>query len=72
MDEEPTPQGELHHFQLVNADGNVPFSITVLVHYNRPNFIDAELSPISANDIIDLHEALQTFDGDYKKAFKQI
>lgn len=72
MNEEVTPQGEFHHFQLVNSDGEVPLSISVLVHFNRKNSQPENTgTPISANDIISFHDALQDFDGDYIKAFNQ-
>ncbi|MCC2631674.1 MAG: hypothetical protein K0S20_373 [Patescibacteria group bacterium] len=71
MNEETMPQGEFHHFQLVNSEGEVPLSISVLVHYNRKNgFEFVDKTPITANDIIDFHEAFKNFDGDYSKAFK--
>ncbi len=72
MNEQPVPQGEFHHFQLVNSDGEIPFSISVLVHFGskKLEMLPEEGDPISANDIIELHEALKTFDGDFIKAFK--
>jgi len=66
------PQGEFHHFQLVNSDGEVPVSISVLVHFNtsaQRQELPEEGTPIGANDIISLHDALEKFDGDYIKAF---
>lgn len=74
MNEETLPQGEFHHFQLVNSEGDIPLSISVLVHFNRPAMAlpEDQRAPIGANDIIDLHEALKEFDGDYIKAFRSI
>ncbi len=70
MNEETAPQGDFHHFQLVNSDGEIPISISVLVHFNRKSsFSIEEGAPITANDIIHFHEALKDFDGDYIKAF---
>ena len=72
MEELQQPQGEFHHFQLVNQDGEVPVSISVLVHYNQKFSKDDQSSdPITTDDIIEFHEALQGFDGDYMKAFKR-
>lgn len=72
MNEETAPQGEFHHFQLVNSDGEIPLSISVLVHYNSKNsFPENNGTPITANDIISFHEGFQRFDGDYIKAFNQ-
>lgn len=71
MFEEPTPRGEFHHFQLVNSDGEVPFSISVLVHMNRASAEEADATPISTNEIINFHEGLKNFDGDYAKAFRR-
>ena len=72
MNEEAIPQGEFHHFQLVNSDGDVPLSISVLVHYNNRKTPITGFSgaPISANDIISFHESLKDFDGDYSAAFQ--
>ena len=64
--------GEFHHFQLVNQDGEVPFSVSVLVHYNagkESSAIDSSRPPISAEEIIAFHNALSEFDGDFVKAF---
>ena len=70
--EETTPQGEFHHFQLVNTNGEVPVSISILVHYNpQPQYI-ANLSkgePITVDDVLSLHNELEVFDGDFIKAF---
>ncbi|MBU6389348.1 hypothetical protein KGQ71_02425 [Patescibacteria group bacterium] len=72
MDEDVKPAGEFHHFQLVNTDGDVRLSISVLVHYSKGEGSFAqEMPPIGDNEIIDLHEALQHFDGDYAKAFNR-
>ena len=65
-----TPNGEFHHFQLVNASGEVPLSISVMVHYNRNGQqTGREQDPISPEDIMELHEALKKFDGNYITAF---
>ncbi len=71
--EEKIPQdGEFHHFQLVDQDGNIPFSISVLVHYNQKSARhEANLEPISSNDIIEFHDALRGFDGDYIAALSK-
>ena len=68
MNEELPPQGEFHHFQLVNQNGDIPLSISVLVHYNRKENQELQ-EPITANDIIEFHQALQSFDGNFVKAF---
>jgi hypothetical protein len=73
MDEELLPtHGEFHHFQLVNQEGEVPFSISVLVHYNagkESTALDTSRPAISAEEIIEFHDALADFDGDFVKAF---
>ena len=69
------PPGEFHHFQLVNQFGDVPFSISILVHLNQSspktdfdqNIL--EKGPISSDEVIQLHEELKNFDGDYIRAF---
>lgn len=73
MEEKETPEGEFHHFQLVDPDGFVPMSISVLVHYNprAARNESAADDPISADDIIALHDALQTFDGNYLAALSK-
>ena len=65
-----SPQGEFHHFQLVNQEGDIPVSISVLVHYNQKSegFMYQQ-APITADDIIAFHEGLKKFDGDFAKAF---
>ena len=71
MEESSTPQGEFHHFQLVDAEGRIPVSISVLVHYNNqasPSSLTV-FEPISDQDIIDFHYALKGFDGNYNQAF---
>ena len=68
---EESQQGEFHHFQLVDAEGHVPLSISVLVHYNyrdSPNSKPAD--PISADDVVNFHYALKGFDGNFTHAFK--
>jgi hypothetical protein len=67
-------EGEFHHFQLVNADGEVPLSISVLVHINPKmiqSFTQTETAPISTDEVLQLHDALQEFDGDFIKAFSK-
>jgi hypothetical protein len=63
--------GEFHHFQLVNAAGEVPLSISVFVHYNGKNIQTArpDQAPIESDDVLALHEALKSFDGNFIKAF---
>jgi hypothetical protein len=64
------PEGEFHHFQLVTPDGDVPLSVSILVHYNRQgNQARSNLKPITANDIISLQKSLEGFDDDFAKAF---
>jgi hypothetical protein len=68
------PEGEFHHFQLISPDGDVPISISVLLHVNRSAFHGSSsdsLMPISAEDVIALHDALRHFDGNFIKAFKR-
>ena len=71
MNEQPLPQGEFHHFQLVGSDGEIPFSISLLVHFNpkRSDMLLEPGDPITTNDIIEFHEGLKSFDGDFIKAF---
>ncbi len=68
------PNGEFHHFQLVNAAGEIPLSISVLVHYagNKINqALQSVESPIGTDDIIEFHEALKAFDGNFINAFSK-
>jgi len=69
--DEVTPTGEFHHFQLVSANGDIPFSISVLVHYNQKGVLPSvdSTDPIPAEEVIQLHEALKNFDGDFINAF---
>lgn len=71
MEDSTTPQGEFHHFQLVDAEGRIPVSISILVHYNnqQSSMKIGSSEPISEEDIINFHYALKEFDGNYTKAF---
>ena len=66
------PDGEFHHFQLVNADGEIPMSISVLIHVNPKAFTkpSVQQSPITSNDVIAFHDALASFNGDFISAFR--
>lgn len=65
--------GEFHHFQLVDGQGEIPLSISVLIHYNHPELDPKQqIPPLSADDVLELHSALASFDGNYSKAFKQL
>ena len=66
------PEGEFHHFQLVNVDGDIPLSISVLIHVNPKVLgkVTMPQTPITSNDVIALHDALQNFNGDFISAFR--
>ena len=69
------PEGEFHHFQLVNAQGEVPVSVSILIHINPKALGNSPIvsqEPIGATDIIELHDALQGFNGDFISAFSTI
>lgn len=70
--EEFETPGELHHFQVVGPDGNIPMSISVLIRVHAREFpaSNNSFAPISTNDVIDLHTALTQFDGNFAAAFK--
>ena len=63
--------GEFHHFQLVNANGEIPLSISILVHVNAKslNQHSAPATPITTNEVLEFHEALRGFNGDFISAF---
>jgi len=68
------PNGEFHHFQLVNSNGDVPLSISVLVHYTGNKLgsqSQAPDSPIGTEEILEFHEALKAFDGNFINAFSK-
>jgi hypothetical protein len=67
------PEGEFHHFQLIGPDGQVPLSISLLLHVNRAAFSGSsqEQTPIGVNDVLALHDALRSFDGNFIKAFQK-
>jgi|GEM_PF-5236763 len=71
-EESALPEGEFHHFQLVNAEGEIPVSISVLIHLNPKAFGTplTQHTPITSNDVIALHDALQKFNGDFISAFR--
>ena len=62
-------EGFFQHFQLVNNQGEIPVSISVLIHYNKPSAPLRMEEPITSSDVIDLHNALQQFDGNFSSAF---
>jgi hypothetical protein len=67
--------GELHHFQMVTPDGQIPLSISILVHVtptgnNSSTPTSVSTNPISADEVITFHDQLRTFNGDFKAAFK--
>ena len=69
-----TPQeGEFHHFQLVDPEGRIPVSISVLVHYNQSENTPSGTwqNPIEEDDVIDFHFALKQFDGNYISALSK-
>jgi hypothetical protein len=74
MEEQNAPEGEFHHFQLVDpTDGTVPMSISVLVHYNnqRSSREQTSAEPITLDEVVTFHDALQGFDGNYSAAFSK-
>lgn len=79
FDEQPTTDTEFHHFQLVGPDGSIPMSISVLVrmHDRQPKSQDIRMSryantPISSDDVIELHEALESIGGNFRAAFSKL
>ncbi len=66
--DELSPQGEFHHFQLFQPSGELPISISILVHAQQPPELPEE-EPLSHEDVLALHWALESFDGDFKRAF---
>lgn len=68
----PRPEGEFHHYQIVDPEGNVPFSISILVHLNNKSAKDKiNLEPITTADMITFHKELESFDGDFLKSFSE-
>jgi hypothetical protein len=67
MEDAYKPDGEFHHFQLAQANADMPFNISVLFHISGPK--SSDLPPISTNDILAFHQAYQSFDGDFSGAF---
>lgn len=66
-------EGEFHHFQMFDAEGNIPFSVSLLVHYNQKNRRrQREIIPLETNDIISFHDELEGFDGNFIKTFSEI
>lgn len=65
------PPGEFHHFQLVDQNGQIPLSVSVLVHFNRERQKAPFQQPISDDDIIHFHFALKAFDGNFAGAFNR-
>jgi hypothetical protein len=64
-------EGDFHHFQLINQDGDVPMSISVLVHVNTPAHAAAAAPALTADDVLALHNELERYNGDFITAFKR-
>lgn len=61
---------EYHHYQFIDPySGEMPFSITMLIRYNKKDSIKE--NPINANDLILLDQELNSFDGNFKKIFSK-
>lgn len=59
-------QKEYHHYQFIDPySGEMPFSVTMLIRYNKKSF--KEFNPINADDLIQFDEELDHFDGNFKK-----
>lgn len=71
MEPQLPAEGEFHHFQLVNSEGEVPLSISLLIHVNPRLTKGVAADPISADDVLAFHQALQKFDGDFITAFSK-
>ena len=56
----------IYFFQL-NCDGHSAFATITVVGQQ----INMQTEPISSNDIIDLHQQLSHFNGNFKKIFKK-
>ena len=66
------PEGEFHHYQIVDPEGNIPFSISVLVHFNNKSANKkANLQALNHDDVISFHRELESFNGNFEQAFKQ-
>ncbi|KKQ90602.1 MAG: hypothetical protein UT11_C0002G0006 [Berkelbacteria bacterium GW2011_GWA2_38_9] len=61
---------EYHHYQFIDPySGQMPFSITMLIRYNKQS--TNKENPICADDLILLDQELTDFDGNFKKIFSK-
>lgn len=51
------PDNEIHHVQFTDPNDQLQSSITILIQHQT------DRGPISADDVLDVHEELQTFSG---------
>lgn len=51
------PDNEIHHVQFTDPNDQLQSSITILIRHQ------ADRGPISADDVIDVHEELKMFTG---------
>lgn len=51
------PENEIHHVQFTDPDDRQESSITILIRHQ------ADRGPISADDVLDVHEELMRFTG---------
>jgi len=58
------PDNEIHHVQFTDPNDQLQSSITILIRHQ------ADRGPISADDVLDVHEELQTFSGSITKHLK--
>lgn len=62
---------EFHHFQFIDpSSGEMPLSITLLVRYNSQEGNLVDLGPISADELLELDETMETFTGDFIKSLQ--
>lgn len=51
------PDNEIHHVQFTDPNDRLQSSITILIRHQ------ADRGPLCADDVLDVHEELQTFRG---------
>lgn len=72
-DGEITFKGFMDHTYILQTtcSNQHPTIFTTWITSYAPPKLEQDLSPIDTDHVLALHKALQTFDGDFKKIFKE-
>lgn len=77
MDSQNNYHNEIHHLQFFDNEGDIPASITILVrqknrakNQSKSQVKSRPDTPISNDDLIDIHQELKKYKGDIRTLLK--